>query len=149
MEARMETVAELLAHKGNDTITISPESTVYDAIKLMSDRNIGAVLVVGPDNTMIGILTERDYARQIVLAGRSSKTTRVAEIMTTDVVYVKPSHTVEEAMAIMTDHRCRHLPVLDQGHLVGLISIGDVVRSMIHEKDFVIDQLKHYISGSV
>ena len=145
----METVSELLAHKGNQTVTISPDSTVYDAIKLMSDRNIGAVLVVEPDDTMIGILTERDYARKIVLTGKSSKTTPVSDIMTRNVVYVKPAHTVEEAMAIMSDHRCRHLPVLDEDQLVGLISIGDVVRSMIHEKDFVIDQLKHYISGSL
>ncbi len=145
----METVSELLAHKGGETVTVSADCTVYDAIKVMSERNIGAVLVVEREDTLIGILTERDYARKIVLAGRSSKTTAVSDIMTKNVVYVKPTHTVEEAMAVMTDHRCRHLPVLDDGHLTGLISIGDVVRSMIHEKDFVIDQLKHYITGSL
>ncbi len=145
----METVQDLLHDKGTDVVTVPPDCSVYDALKTMSERNIGALLVVEPDGSMAGIITERDYARKVVLAGKSSKDTPVSAIMTTDVIYVKPTHTIEEAMAVMTDHRCRHLPVLNQGNLTGLISIGDVVRSLIHDKDFLIDQLKHYIAGSL
>lgn len=145
----METVQDLLHDKGTDVVTVPPDCSVYDALKTMSERNIGALLVVEPDGSLAGIITERDYARKVVLAGKSSKDTLVSEIMTTDVIYVKPTHTIEEAMAVMTDHRCRHLPVLNQGNLTGLISIGDVVRSLIHDKDFLIDQLKHYIAGSL
>ncbi len=145
----METVQDLLQHKGTDVVTVPLDSTVYDALKKMSDLNIGALMVVAPDGAMAGIITERDYARKVILAGKSSKDTLVSDIMTPDVIYVRPTHTIEEAMAVMTDHRCRHLPVLNQGKLSGLISIGDVVRSLIHDKDFVIDQLKHYIAGSL
>ncbi len=145
----METVQDLLQDKGTDVVTVPVDCSVYEALKKMSDLNIGALLVLGPDSSMAGIVTERDYARKVVLAGKSSKETPVSDIMTTDVIYVKPTHTIEEAMAVMTDHRCRHLPVLNQGNLAGLISIGDVVRSIIHDKDFLIDQLKHYIAGSL
>ena len=145
----MHTVQDMLQLKGTNVITIGQDATVFDALALMSDRNIGAVIAVDARGKMVGILTERDYARKVVLADRSSRETPVSDIMTRNVIYVKPTHTVEEAMAVMTDHRCRHLPVLDQGELVGLISIGDVVRSVIHEKEFEIDQLKHYIAGSL
>ncbi len=145
----METVQDLLQDKGTDVVTVPVDCSVYEALQKMSDLNIGALLVLGPDSSMAGIVTERDYARKVVLAGKSSKETPVSDIMTTDVIYVKPTHTIEEAMAVMTDHRCRHLPVLNQGNLAGLISIGDVVRSIIHDKDFLIDQLKHYIAGSL
>lgn len=145
----MQTVHNLLQYKGDHVITVPPECTVFDALKLMNDHNIGAVVVTGTNGTMLGILTERDYARKVVLAGRSSKETLARDIMTREVVYVKPAHTIEQAMAVMTDHRCRHLPVLDGKELVGLISIGDVVRGIIHDKEFVIEQLKHYITGSL
>lgn len=145
----METVQDLLQDKGTDVVTVPVDCSVYDALKKMSDLNIGALLVLETDGSMAGIVTERDYARKVVLAGKSSKDTPVSDIMTKDVIYVRPTHTIEEAMAVMTDHRCRHLPVLNQENLSGLISIGDVVRGIIHDKDFLIDQLKHYIAGSL
>ena len=145
----METVAELLRHKGSDVVTVLPDTSVFDALKIMERKNIGAVLVVDEDGEVAGIMTERDYARKVILVGKSSKETPVAEIMTKKVVYVGPDNTVDEAMALMTDKRCRHLPVLDAGKVCGMVSIGDVVRAVIHEKNIVIDQLEHYIAGSL
>ncbi|TVR57495.1 MAG: CBS domain-containing protein [Spirochaetaceae bacterium] len=145
----METVAELLRHKGSDVVTVLPETSVFDALKIMERKNIGAVLVVDEDGEVAGIMTERDYARKVILVGKSSKETPVAEIMTKRVVYVGPDNSVDEAMALMTEKRCRHLPVLDGGKVSGMVSIGDVVRAVIHEKNIVIDQLEHYIAGSL
>jgi CBS domain-containing protein len=126
--------------------TISPASLVFDAVKLMAEKNIGA-LVVLEDEKIVGMVTERDYARKIALLARTSTKTLVREIMSPSVLYVRPSHTSEECMALMTEHRLRHLPVIDNGKLVGLISIGDLVKDIISEQKFIIDQLEHYIAG--
>jgi CBS domain-containing protein len=144
----MKTVAQILKGKAaHDIVTVSPKTTVFEAIQLMSEKNIGALLVTDGDK-IVGIFTERDYARKIALKGHSSRTTPVGDIMSAHVMYVKPSQTNEECMAIMTDNRVRHLPVLDQGKLLGILSIGDLVKDMISEQKFIIDQLEHYISGS-
>ena len=145
----METVAELLKHKGSDVVTVAPDASVFEALKIMESKNIGAVLVVDEEGEVSGIMTERDYARKVILRDRSSRSTPVTDIMTREVVIVRPGSTVEEAMAIMTRKRCRHLPVVENGELAGLISIGDVVKALINEKEFVIDQLEHYIAGSL
>ena len=144
----MKTVAQVLKAKpGQAVFTIPPATTVFEAIKLMSEKNIGALLVTDGD-TIVGIFTERDYARKIALKGHSSESTPVGEIMSSQVMYVRPDQTNEECMALMTDIRVRHLPVLDQGKLIGILSIGDLVKDMISEQKFIIDQLQHYISGS-
>jgi len=119
---------------------------VFDAIKLMADKNIGALLVMEADE-VAGIITERDYARKVVLMSRSSKQTTVREIMTSAVMYVSPEQTSEECMVLMTENRLRHLPVIDGGRLLGIISIGDLVKDIIAEQRFTIEQLEHYISG--
>ena len=126
--------------------TIGPGTSVYDAIALMADKEIGA-LVVCEGIKVVGIITERDYARKIVLQGKSSKETPVREIMTERVIYVNPEQTIEKCMALMTEKHIRHLPVLDGGSLYGIVSIGDIVRVQISEKDFIIDQLTKYVSG--
>ena len=119
---------------------------MFDALKLMADKNIGALLVMEGEE-VAGIITERDYARKIVLMSRSSKQTPVREIMTSAVMYVRPDQTSEECMVLMTENRLRHLPVIDGGRLVGIISIGDLVKDIIAEQRFTIEQLEHYISG--
>lgn len=144
----MKTVAQILKAKPDMVVhTISPDALVYDAVKLMAERGIGAVVVADGEN-IVGIVTERDYARKIVLSDRSSKTTPVRDIMSSSVIYVRPSTGNEECMALMTDKRIRHLPVIDEGRLVGMISIGDLVKDVISEQRFIIDQLEHYITGS-
>lgn len=140
------TVKELLANKISDVLTIGPEASVYDAIALMASKQVGA-LVVAESETVVGILTERDYAWKVVLKDRASRSTRVREIMTARVIYVRPEQPIEECMALMTQKRVRHLPVLDGDRLLGMISIGDVVKDVISEKEFIIDQLTRYISG--
>jgi CBS domain-containing protein len=139
-------VKDLFTIKHKVVWTIEPGASVYDAIALMADKEIGA-LVVFERNKVVGIITERDYARKIVLQGKSSKETPVREIMTERVIYVNPEQTIEECMALMTEKHIRHLPVLDGDSLCGIVSIGDVVRVLISEKDFIIDQLTKYISG--
>jgi CBS domain-containing protein len=139
-------VAHILDRKGDDVWTIGPDSSVREALEVMADKNIGALVVVR-DGNVIGIISERDYARKIILKGRSSMDARVAEIMTTDVAYVDPERTAEECMALMSDGHFRHLPVLREGQLVGLVSIGDVVKAVLSEREFVIDQLMQYIRG--
>ena len=144
------TVAQLLKAKpdsGRTIYTVTKSDLVYDAIKLMAEKGIGALLVVDGDD-IAGIVTERDYARKVVLQDHSSKATRVEEIMTAKVRYVEPSQSTDECMALMTEHRMRHLPVLDGGKLVGLISIGDLVKSVIADQQFTISQLEHYIHGT-
>ena len=144
----MKTVAQILKAKPTqDIFSASPKMTVFDAIRLMSEKNIGALLVTDGDK-IVGIFTERDYARKIALKGHSSRSTPVGDIMTSHVMYVRPSQTNEECMALMTDNRIRHLPVMDQGRLIGILSIGDLVKDVICEQKFIIDQLEHYISGS-
>jgi len=143
----MKSVAQLLAAKPEQTVhAIAPTASVFDAVKLMAEKNIGALLVMEGE-TIDGIITERDYARKIILMDRSSKETPVRDIMISPVMHVRPEQTNEECMALMTDNRVRHLPVMDQGKLVGLISIGDLVKDIISEQKFIIDQLEHYIKG--
>jgi CBS domain-containing protein len=140
----MKTVRDLLAGKGDAVYSVTPSATVYEALGVMAERGIGAVLVLEQDR-LVGILSERDYARQVVLKGKASKDTPVRDIMTTSVVYVTPERTVEECMAIMTNRRCRHLPVVVDRRVAGVLSIGDVVKALISEKQFEIEQLTSYI----
>ena len=143
----MTTVAEILKSKADPAVhTIGPEASVFDAVQLMAQMNIGALLIV-ERGQVIGMLTERDYARKIVLMARASRETKLRDIMTHPVMYVRPQHTSEECMALMTENRLRHLPVLDEGQLIGLVSIGDLVKNIISEQKFIIEQLGHYISG--
>ena len=143
----MTTVGRLLDTKGHDVWSIAPDASVFDAIKLMADRGIGAGLVMKGEK-LVGVVSERDYARKVILQGRSSKDTPVRQIMTDKVFYVRPDQTVEDCMVLMTEKRIRHLPVLDGDRLVGMISIGDVVKSVISEKETLIRQLENYITGS-
>jgi CBS domain-containing protein len=142
----MITVRSLLQAKGHAVWTIAPDSSVYQALRAMADKNVGALLVV-EGSELVGVVSERDYARKVVLKGRSSVDTPIRDIMTTEVVSVRPDQTVEECMALMTDKRTRHLPVVDDGRLIGVISIGDVVKSIITEQGFMIEQLTSYIVG--
>jgi CBS domain-containing protein len=143
----MTTVAQILGTKADRTVhTIAPTASVYEAVRLMADRNIGALVVV-ERGQVVGIVSERDYARKIVLMARASKDTPLSEIMSSPVMYVQPDQTSEECMALMTENRLRHLPVMDGGRLIGLVSIGDLVKATIAEQRFIIDQLEHYISG--
>ncbi len=142
----MRTVQQLLDEKGHDILSIGPDDSVFDAIQKMADANIGALMVIG-DGRPVGIFTERDYARSVILKGKSSPTTPVRDIMTTRVIFVQPEQTVEECMAIMTDKHIRHLPVLDGEKLVGMISIGDLVKSIIADQKFTIEQLEQFIQG--
>jgi CBS domain-containing protein len=144
----VSTVKEILRTKGPEVWSMAPDATVYEALELMADKNVGAVLVMDA-NHLVGILSERDYARKVILHGKSSKDTSVREIMTPRVVYVRPEQTAEECMALMTDKRVRHLPVLEDDQVVGVISIGDVVKNIISEQEFIIEQLERYISGTV
>jgi CBS domain-containing protein len=142
----MKTVRDLLKQKGREVWSVAPDSTVYDALKLMAEKNIGALLVIDAGRP-VGIFSERDYARQVILKGKTSKDTPVREVMTAKVVFVRPEQSIEECMALMTDRRFRHLPILEEGALVGILSIGDVVKAVISEKDFLIEQLANYISS--
>ena len=143
----MITVAQILRSKGDSAVhTVGPGASVYEAMSLMAEKNIGALLV-SEGEAIIGIVTERDYARKIVLMGRSSKEALVRDIMTSPVMYVEPHQSNEECMALITEKRLRHLPVFDGGKLVGLISSGDLVKEVISEQSFIIDQLVHYIAG--
>ena len=142
----MATVRQILDAKGHDVSTIDPDATVYNAIKKLADENIGS-LVVMDDEKIVGIVTERDYARNVILKGKASPTTLVKDIMSTRVVCVGPEQSVEECMAVMTDKAIRHLPVLESKRLVGMVSIGDLVKSIIGDQKFIIEQLEHYISG--
>ncbi|HZA53611.1 MAG TPA: CBS domain-containing protein [Candidatus Udaeobacter sp.] len=142
----MKRVRDILAVKGRDVWSIGPSASVYDAMKLMADKGIGALLVVEGEK-VVGIISERDYARKVILQGRSSRTTQVREIMTSRVAYAEPEQNIEECMALMTEMRIRHLPVMESGELRGVISIGDLVKSIIAEQKFIIEQLERYISG--
>lgn len=140
------TVRHLLDRKGREVHAVAPDTTVLSALQTMADHDVGAVLVTESER-LLGIFSERDYARKVVLRGRSSKDTTVGELMSEDVVCVEPTRNVEECMALMTERRVRHLPVLDHGRLVGIISIGDVVSRIIADHEFVIQELEGYISG--
>lgn len=141
-----KTVQNIIDTKGSDVWSIDAEASVFDALEFMAEKNIGA-LIVRHDDAFVGIMTERDYARKIILMSRLSKKTPVSEIMTPDPVTVEPAQTVRFCMQLMTDKRFRHLPVVVEGELVGLISIGDVVLAVIDEQAFLIDQLETYITS--
>jgi CBS domain-containing protein len=142
----MTLVLQLLNEKGHGVWSIHPDDTVYNAIKQMAEKDIGS-LVVQEEGRIVGIITERHYARNVVLRGRSSKSTPIREIMATRVVYARPERSVEECLAIMTQERIRHLPVMEDGRLIGIISIGDLVKSIIAQQKFIIDELTQFIAG--
>jgi CBS domain-containing protein len=140
------TVQQILQRKGDAVFSISADASIYEALELMAEKNIGALLVFNKDK-LVGIFSERDYARKVALRGKTSKETPVSEVMSRRVVYVRPHHTTEECMALMTAKHFRHLPVLEDDHVVGVISIGDVVKALISKQEFVIEQLENYITG--
>ncbi|WP_018127927.1 CBS domain-containing protein [Balneola vulgaris] len=140
------TVRDLLKNKGTEIYSVNPEETVYDAIAKMADLDVGALLVM-QDDELEGIISERDYRNKVILKGRASKSTWVREIMTDKVVCVEPSDSVNLCMQLMTDKRIRHLPVIDQNKVVGVVSIGDVVKSIIQNQKVEIDSLRDYIAG--
>lgn len=142
----MGTVVEILNAKGRQVWSIAPDRPVYEALQLMAEKQIGALLVMEGER-LAGIVTERDYARKLALEGRSSRNTAVREVMTTRVLCARPEQTIEQCMALMTDKRARHLPVLDHKRVVGVISIGDLVKAIIDDQKFMIEQLQHYITG--
>ena len=142
----MKLVQHLLDAKGRNIIATGPDTSVLDAIKLMAEKAVGSLLVM-QDDELFGIITERDYARKVIIKGRSSETTSVAEIMTTDVVTASESQTVSECMAVMTERRIRHLPIVEDQKVIGMISIGDLVQAIIADQQEEIEQLESYISG--
>jgi CBS domain-containing protein len=145
--AGMRTLKQVLDRKGGAVWSISPDALIFDALKLMAEKEVGALLVLEAGR-LVGVISERDYARKVILKERSSLTTPVRDIMTRDVVWVHPEKSVEECMAVMTDRRIRHLPVLAGDEIIGVVSIGDLVKACIDEKDFTIRQLEAYITGN-
>lgn len=142
----MKLVSDILNSKGHDVWAVKPDDTIFDSLRLMAEKGVGALLVMDGDK-LVGIVTERDYARKVILEGKSSKTAAISEIMTEKVLCVAPESTVEECMALMTDKRARHLPVVDDKRVVGVLSIGDLVKAILSEQQVLIDQLQHYIAG--
>lgn len=140
------TVKQILAAKGHTVYSVTPQTTVFDALKSMSEKKIGA-LVVLEDENVVGIFSERDYARKVILEGKSSKTLPVSEIMTTKVLFVSPQNTTEECMALMSKKFIRHLPVMEDDQLIGIVSIGDIMNAIISQQDVMIENLEHYIRG--
>lgn len=145
----MITVRHLLRMKGNELWTIASSATVYSALQLLAEKNIGALPVVNEDGKLVGIFSERDYARKVILKGKSSRNTLVSELMTSRVFHVKLSRNMEDCMQLMTDKRIRHLPVMENGELQGIITIGDVVKAIIQRQKQTIHNLEGYISGSM
>ncbi|HEY8609633.1 MAG TPA: CBS domain-containing protein [Noviherbaspirillum sp.] len=145
----MKPVSQILQTKSDNSVyAVAPDARVHDALQLMAEKGVGALLVMdGPE--VLGILSERDYARKVELRGRSSRETPVTAIMSAPVIVVRPDQSNEQCMALMTENRLRHLPVVDNGKLVGLISIGDLVKDIISEQQYIIEQLQHYIRGEV
>jgi CBS domain-containing protein len=143
----MKMVKQLLEAKGYNVWTIAPDASVYEALKLMADKNVGALLVLEAGK-VVGIISERDYARKVILKGKFSKDTPVREIMSTRLIFVRPEQTVEECMALMSDQHIRHLPVMAGEDLVGIVSIGDLVKSIISDQEFLIENLQAYIVGT-
>lgn len=140
-------VKDLMQHKGPGVFTTSPKTTVYQALEMMAEKDVGALVVVENDK-VVGMFTERDYARKVILKGKQSRSTSVGDLMVREVLYISPSDKVETCMALMTDKHLRHLPVMENGKLVGLVSIGDVVKSIIRDQEFTIRELERYISGA-
>ena len=144
----MTTINAVLEAKGRSIHSISPDASVFDALKKMADQNVGALIVIHNDK-LVGIISERDYARKVALMGKTSPDTPVRDIMSTKVICTKPEQTVQECMAIMTARSIRHLPVLDHKSVVGIVSIGDLVKAIISDQQFTIEQLEQYIQGSI
>ena len=142
----MTSVEQLLKFKGSQTWSVAPQATVYEALQKMSEKETGALLVIDQGN-LVGIFTERDYARKLILKGKFSKDTAVRELMTQNVLYVEPQNSIIDCMRLMTKNRVRHLPVIDNEQLVGIVTIGDVVRQIISEQESTIEQLEKYITG--
>ncbi len=142
----MKFVDDILNVKGRDIWSVHPDATVFDAVKLMSEKGVGALLVIEGES-LRGIITERDYARKIILEGKSSRLTPVTDVMTKRVLYVGPDRATRECMALMTTNRVRHLPVVKEKRVVGMVSIGDLVKAIIDEQQIIIDQLQEYIAG--
>jgi CBS domain-containing protein len=143
----MGTVNHILRTKGNTTFSITPDTIVYEALEIMVEKNVSALVVI-ENEKLKGIFTERDYARKVILKGKASKETRIGEIMTEDPITVSPDSTIDDCMQLMTNKFIRHLPVVADGHLMGIISIGDVVKYIIEEQKFIIQNMEHYITGS-
>jgi CBS domain-containing protein len=143
----VDSVRLVLKQKGQDIWYVSPDACVYDAIEIMAEKYVGALLVVA-DGNLVGVVSERDYARKVILQGKSSKQTQVKEIMTSPAIFVTPDHTVEESMRIMTEKHIRHLPVVDDGKILGVVSIGDLVKWMISAQQQTISQLHSYITNT-
>ena len=142
----MRTVRDILRAKGSKVHTLAPDDTVYEALSRMAEYNVGAMLVF-EENDLVGLISERDYSRKTILKGRLSRETAVREIMSTELVTVHPDDDIEECMELFTDKRIRHLPVVEAGKVVGIVSIGDVVKSIIDYKEFIIEELENYIKG--
>jgi CBS domain-containing protein len=143
----METVKDMLRFKGHNVWSVAPNATVLEALELMAAKDVGAVLVLNGDR-LVGIMSERDYARKVILLGKTSKDTLVSDIMTSRVLYVSPDQTIQECLALMTEKRIRHLPVIEGDRVIGIVTIGDVGRAIIADQQFMLDQLEHYITGS-
>jgi CBS domain-containing protein len=143
----MKLVKQILREKGSLVHSVPPHTLIIDALRVMAEKEIGALLVMDNEN-IEGIISERDYARKVILEGKSSRDLPVEEIMSTSVYYVKPENSVEECMAVMTEMRVRHLPVIEGGKVAGIVSIGDVIKAMIDDQNFTIDQLVSYIKGA-
>ena len=142
-----KSVAQILKQKGRQVYSTTPEAKIFDALKVMADNGVGALVVLNEEEHVVGIFSERDHVRKVDLDGRCSHRAFIHQVMSEEVCYITPEISVDEAMAIMTENRCRHLPVMEKGRLVGLVSIGDLVKASLEEKDFVIKQLKKYIKG--
>ncbi|MGA7146213.1 MAG: CBS domain-containing protein [Desulfobacterales bacterium] len=142
----MRSVKDILEEKGTQIYDVSPDATVYEALQIMADKNVGALMVIEGD-TVAGLISERDYARKIILKGKFSKDVPVREIMTVDIIRIGPDNDVEYCMELMTDKRVRHLPVFENDRLIGIISIGDIVKAIIEHKEEIIEQLENYIKG--
>ena len=141
-------VRQVLEGKGSATLSLPPSATVFEALEAMAKNDVGSVVVADGD-CLLGIFTERDYARKLILQGRSSKETRVSELMTSNILTVSPTQTIDDCMAMITDNRVRHLPVVEKGRIVGIISIGDVVKAVIADQQRTIQQLSSYIAGDI